>query len=101
MLCVSSVLGYAFATTRVLHVLYSARTRRRARESQPAARFQTSALLLVLVQGWQTQRGAVHRESYATTVTRGQSPPQSTKRTRIQIYDSVKMACGALQARQR
>jgi len=84
MLCVSSVLGYALATTKVLHVLYSARTRRRACESQPAARFQTSALLRVLVQGWQMQHDVVHRESYTTTVTRGQSPPQSTKRTRIQ-----------------
>ena len=85
MLCVSSVLGYALATTtKVLHALCSARSWRRARESQPAARFRTSALLLVLVQGWQTQRDAVHLESYATTVTREQSPPQSTKQTRIQ-----------------
>ena len=74
MLCVSSVLGYALATMKVLHALYSARTRRRARESQPAARFQTSAPLLVLVQGWQTQHDAVHRESNATTVTRGAKP---------------------------
>ena len=74
-----SVPGYAFATMKVLHDLCFAQTRRRARESQLAARFQTSALLLVLVQGWQMQHDAVHRESYATTVTRGQSPPQSTK----------------------
>ena len=85
MLCVSGVLGgHALATTKVLHPLSSARTRRRARESQPAARFQTSALLLVLVQGWQTQHDVVHPESYVMTVTRGQSLPQSTKHTRIQ-----------------
>ena len=66
------------ATTEVLHALYSARTRRRARESQPAVRFQMSVLLLVLARGWQTRRDAVHRESYTTTVMRGQSPPQST-----------------------
>jgi hypothetical protein len=76
MLCVTQVPGHA--TTEVLRALYSARTRRRAHESLPAARFQMIALPLVLAQGWQTQRDAVRRESYATTVTRGQSPPQST-----------------------
>jgi hypothetical protein len=67
-----------------VHALHSAQTRRRACGLQLAARFQTSVLLLVLVQGWQMQHDAVHRESYATTVTRGQSPPQSTKRVKIQ-----------------
>jgi hypothetical protein len=84
LLCASSVLGYTLATTKVLHALYSARTRRRARESPLAVRFQTSALLLVLVQGWQTQHDAAHRELYATTVTQGQSPPRLTKWTRVQ-----------------
>ena len=75
-LCVST--SDMHATTEVLRALYSARTRRRARESQPAVRFQMSALLFVLARGWQTRRDAVHREPYAMTVMRGQSPPQST-----------------------
>ena len=66
------------ATAEVLRALYSARTRRRAHESQHAVRFQMYALPPVLARGWQMQRDAVHRESYATIATRARSPPQST-----------------------